>query len=243
MNLRGRDADLRPGAGWKASGERLGSGMPSALHERLHAVAGQLTYRRLGELTNTHPETVRRYMQGQAPSAEFLAGVCVNLAVSGEWILTGRGPMRSGDVRAHALREANAADLLGAVAATLEKLHERVERLEVFAQSLETRVRGLAAVAAAGSAGVGVGERSAGPGFAEHHATGAGLGPAAGGVSSGSVAVGGPGAAGDTGLGSSPGGSMNSDDHARRSQPPATPDWRARSVADVVAQRPRPHAD
>ena len=43
------------------------------LHDRLAKCAGNHTFRRLGELTQTHPETVRRYMQGQAPSADFLS--------------------------------------------------------------------------------------------------------------------------------------------------------------------------
>jgi transcriptional regulator with XRE-family HTH domain len=117
---------------------------PTALHERLQAIAGNLTYRNLAELTKIHPETVRRYMQGQAPSVEFLAAVCVAMGVNGEWILTGRGPMRNSDVKSHALKEANAAELLSAVATTLEKLQDRVERLEVFVQTLEARVRGAA---------------------------------------------------------------------------------------------------
>lgn len=111
------------------------------LHERLQAVAGQMTFRQLGELTQTHPETVRRYMQGQAPSVEFLAAICVHLGVSGEWILTGRGPMRATDMKAHALKQANAAELLNAMATTLERLHERVERLELFVNTMEARLR------------------------------------------------------------------------------------------------------
>lgn len=115
------------------------------LHERLHVVAGQMTFRQLGDRTKIHPETVRRYMQGQAPSVEFLAAVCVELAISGEWMLTGRGPMRATDIKAHALREANAAELLGAMATTLERLHDRVERLELFVNTMEARLRGQAA--------------------------------------------------------------------------------------------------
>lgn len=111
------------------------------LHERLQAAVGKTTFRRLGELTETHPETVRRYMQGQAPSAQFLAGVCAAMGICGEWLLTGQGPMRTGDLRRHALREADASELLEAVANTLTDLRERMERLERFVQGLETRIR------------------------------------------------------------------------------------------------------
>ena len=48
----------------------------SPLHERLLAAVGDRTYRRVGEITSTHPETVRRYLQGQAPSVEFVMSLC-----------------------------------------------------------------------------------------------------------------------------------------------------------------------
>src|SRR4051812_49952436 len=80
-------------------------------------------------------------MQGQSPSAEYLAAVCSALGINGEWLLTGRGPMRHAEIRSQALREANATELLTAMAATLERLLDRVERLEVFLQTLEVRLR------------------------------------------------------------------------------------------------------
>lgn len=114
----------------------------SPLHERLHAIAGDWTYKRLAEVTGTNAETVRRYMQGQAPSTEFLAAICDELQASGEWLLTGRGPMRRADMRAHALREARASELLAAVAQSLESLTDRVERVERYIHTLEARLRG-----------------------------------------------------------------------------------------------------
>lgn len=88
----------------------------SDLHERLSAAIGKTTFRRLGELTETHPETVRRYMQGQSPSAPFLAHVCAAFGICGEWLLTGKGPMKTTEMRSHALKEADASELLGAIA-------------------------------------------------------------------------------------------------------------------------------
>lgn len=111
------------------------------LHQRLKTAVGRRTFRELGELTNTHPETVRRYMQGHAPSVEFVATLAASIKINGEWLLTGRGPMLVADIKDHALREANPGELLAAVAATLEKLTERVERIEVFLQTLELRLR------------------------------------------------------------------------------------------------------
>jgi len=113
----------------------------SQLHVRLKAATSGKSHRALADLTGLPPETVRRYMLGQAPSVEFLTRLGAHLRLNGEWLLTGRGPMRSDDIRSHALREANAAELLNAMATTLERLIERVERVEVFLQTLEVRLR------------------------------------------------------------------------------------------------------
>lgn len=112
------------------------------LHDRLSSVASGSTYRALGEMTNTHPETVRRYMQGQSPSVEFLGALCRTLEINADWLLTGRGPQRTDQVRSHALRAANPTELHAAMATTMSMLVERVDRLESYCQTLETRVRG-----------------------------------------------------------------------------------------------------
>ena len=114
----------------------------STLHERLLQAAGDRTYRALGDLTGQHPETVRRYMQGQAPSVEFLAALCTGLGLSADWLLTGRGPAKVADARQHAIKEATPADLLLAIANTLDAMGGRLDRLEVFVQTMEARVRG-----------------------------------------------------------------------------------------------------
>lgn len=114
-------------------------------HARLNEAAGQVSYRKLGGLTDTHPETVRRYMQGQAPSATFLTNMCRVLGISGEWLLTGKGPMKCAHIRSHALNQADPSELMTAVANTLTDLCDRMDRLERFMQTLETRVRGMGA--------------------------------------------------------------------------------------------------
>lgn len=113
----------------------------TSLHQRLRAAAGDRSFRHLADVTGTSAESVRRYMAGHAPSAEFLSGLCAGLGLNGEWLLTGRGPMRAAEVRTRALREANASELLNAMATTLERLIDRVERIEVFVQTMETRLR------------------------------------------------------------------------------------------------------
>lgn len=100
-----------------------------------------MTYRALGEATEQHPETVRRYMQGQSPSVEFLSALCFKFDINAQWLLTGQGPVRHTETRAHALREANPSELLAAIAASLERLTDRVDRIELFVQTQETRLR------------------------------------------------------------------------------------------------------
>lgn len=80
-------------------------------------------------------------MQGAAPSVEYLAAFAGAMGVSIEWLLTGSGAMRSKDVRPHVLREASVTELLNAMAQTIERLIMRVERLEAYMQTLETRIR------------------------------------------------------------------------------------------------------
>lgn len=118
------------------------------LHERIHAAVGGRTYRAIAELTGSNAETVRRYMMGQAPSAEFLAALCQAIGLNAQWLLTGRGPMKASHIKAHALSEASAAELLSAMARTLERLTDRVERLEVFVTTLEAKLRGIHALLA-----------------------------------------------------------------------------------------------
>jgi len=138
----------------------------SAIHSRLGVAAGDLSYRHVAKLTHTHPGTVRRYMRGQPPSVEFVTAFCSALSISADWLLTGNGPMRAGEIKGATLRAAAPADLLGAMAEQLESMRARVERAEVYVQTLETRVR----------AGLGASMseiKSWRPGFDGHESTGA----------------------------------------------------------------------
>ncbi|MCC6660010.1 MAG: helix-turn-helix transcriptional regulator [Phycisphaerales bacterium] len=115
----------------------------SPLLERMRAAVGNRTHRHLSELTSASTESVRRYLEGRTPpSMDFLSELCRTLGVSGEWLLTGRGPMRSAEASARALSRAGVPELLAALANSVESLIERVERLETFLSTMETRVRG-----------------------------------------------------------------------------------------------------
>lgn len=107
------------------------------------AVGEHATYRQVSDQTGANPETVRRYMQGQAPSVEFVAALCRVFGISADWLLTGRGPMKVADLKGHVLGESSAGELFTAVADNLERLLARVDRLERYVQTLETQVRGL----------------------------------------------------------------------------------------------------
>jgi len=104
---------------------------------RLNTAAGQYSYRELGRLTGVHPETVRRYMQGHAPSAVFLSKLCESLGISGEWLLTGRGPMKSIDICAAALRGASMKDLLQAFSSTMTNQERQLSELQQAMQTLQ----------------------------------------------------------------------------------------------------------
>jgi len=109
----------------------------SELHVRLVEAVGDLTYRRLGQLTDTHPETVRRYMHGQSPSTEFLAKLCRALSVNANWLLTGQGPRRTEDIRVQTLRSATPSELLSALSESATNSRDRITQLERRLSRLE----------------------------------------------------------------------------------------------------------
>ena len=57
-------------------------------------------------------------------------------------MLTGRGPMKCTEMKSHALSQADPSELMTAVANTLTDLCDRMDRLERFVQTMETRIRG-----------------------------------------------------------------------------------------------------
>ncbi|MBY0113235.1 MAG: hypothetical protein K2Y21_10460 [Phycisphaerales bacterium] len=139
----------------------------SALHDRLKIAVGDRSTKHLGELTSTHPESVRRYMLGAAPSPDFLAAVCRGLGINADWLLTGNGPMKREDLKRFALLQSRGGELLQALAAEVERLTQRVERLEHFVQTMETRLR-VASGEGVGSGGVSKGAvREPGPDTAD----------------------------------------------------------------------------
>ncbi len=124
--------------------QRTGTSIVS-LHDRMNSAAGDFSYRELGRLTDTHPETVRRYMQGQAPSVTFLTNLCEALEVSVEWLLTGRGQMQRSEDRPLTQSQDDQSSLLTMLINSLTDLCDRVDQLEQFAESFDTRLSSLIA--------------------------------------------------------------------------------------------------
>lgn len=115
------------------------------LKDRLNRVGGQYSYRELGRLTGVHPETIRRYMQGHAPSAVFLSRLCDAFGVSGDWLLTGRGPMHCAEISHAALRRADVKDLLQALSSVITDQEDRLEQLSRAVQQLHKPSSGIQA--------------------------------------------------------------------------------------------------
>jgi transcriptional regulator with XRE-family HTH domain len=113
----------------------------SELHTRLISAVDGRSYREIGDLTGVHPETVRRYMQGQAPSVDFLTNLCRALGLSGSWLLTGDGVMHVSETKGRPSARRRPRSCSPTMAGTLGGLIDRVGRLEGYLQTLETRVR------------------------------------------------------------------------------------------------------
>jgi transcriptional regulator with XRE-family HTH domain len=112
------------------------------LHTRLNKAAAGRSYRHISDLTGIHPETVRRYMQGQAPSAEFLSRFCETLELNADWLLLGRGSMRAAIIPSSNAAKDSTSDPVHSIAASLERVTQRLDRLESTIHQLESRLRG-----------------------------------------------------------------------------------------------------
>ncbi|CAG0956104.1 hypothetical protein PHYC_00473 [Phycisphaerales bacterium] len=111
----------------------------TSLQQRLRAAMGRRTNREIGEMTGTHPETVRRYLHGHPPRVEFLAAFCEGLQINGDWLLTGRGRMHRTEIRPRPDRNSTADAQLEAAFTAIERIIPRIERLEVALHRLEGR--------------------------------------------------------------------------------------------------------
>lgn len=100
----------------------------AALRDRLREVLKELTCREVGEMTGVHPESVRRYLQGRAPNADFLLSLCSAMGLNGHWLLTGQGPVLAKDVEAWSLERARPPALIRALSGSVEAWMSQLDR-------------------------------------------------------------------------------------------------------------------
>lgn len=87
---------------------------------------------KLGTTLRINRETLRRMYADQKPSVELLARICEKFGISGEWLLTGKGPQRREELKKFALQEASPGELYQAVAQRLNCVEEQLARLAIL---------------------------------------------------------------------------------------------------------------
>jgi len=93
------------------------------LHQRLRMLRGGRSIRELADVTDHHPETVRRYLTCSPPSVVFLRALADEYEVRLDWLISGEGPMQRSQATQWRLREAPLDLLLHtAVSRLLERL-------------------------------------------------------------------------------------------------------------------------
>ena len=62
------------------------------LRRRMRQITGDRSCRQIGEDTDTHPETVRRYLTTGTRCARFIAALCRTYGADARWLLLGADP-------------------------------------------------------------------------------------------------------------------------------------------------------
>lgn len=110
------------------------------LRQRLQTAAGHLSNKALADLTEHHPETVRRYMNGQRPSVTFVVRLCRELDISPHWLLTGEGAMKRSEAPERVLAQMSTPELLEGIASALDALVTRIDDMDARIAALEERL-------------------------------------------------------------------------------------------------------
>lgn len=63
----------------------------ATLHARLRLICALGNTSSIARATGIHPESVRRYVAGDAPSLRFVSNLIEALSLSADWLLCGRG--------------------------------------------------------------------------------------------------------------------------------------------------------
>lgn len=102
----------------------------SAITRRVRVCVGSVAIAEVARRVAVHPETVRRYLNGQPPSIEFVQSLASRFGISLSWLMAGRGPMMERDVLMHTLSTATPLQLCQALGEKMAVIDERVTRLE-----------------------------------------------------------------------------------------------------------------
>ncbi|MBX3380751.1 MAG: hypothetical protein KF805_11720 [Phycisphaeraceae bacterium] len=109
------------------------------IRERLKSALKGESCRAIGLRTDTHPETVRRYLSNGHPSIEFLSAVIHAYDISCNWLIMGIGPQRQSEVADYSIRSATLSRLLRGIAEKLAT-SEEVGRLAAHGSSAQLRM-------------------------------------------------------------------------------------------------------
>ena len=91
------------------------------LAKRLKAALGSRSHRQVSLDTGFNAETVRRWRLGGKPSPAFLAAICNTYQIAPEWLITGGGPMQSGDYSQTVLQKIPTAEILRELASRIDR--------------------------------------------------------------------------------------------------------------------------
>ncbi len=106
------------------------------ISRKIQQYLGDRTAREIAERTGVHPETVRRYLAGMAPSLEFVVAVCREFKLSADWLLLDEGTMH---------RAPTTPSLENVPVPTLlEELHARADRFKSHIDAISADMVGRA---------------------------------------------------------------------------------------------------
>lgn len=76
-----------------ATSSTVSGSSATAVQARLSSVTSAYTYRQLGAIVSSHPESVRRWLTTDTrPPIWFIVSLCDALHLNPHWVLTGTGP-------------------------------------------------------------------------------------------------------------------------------------------------------
>lgn len=100
------------------------------LASRLRIAVRGDSARQVADRVGMNPETVRRYLNGISPSAEFLTAICRVYGVLGTWLLCSEGPRTEAERPEHLLGTVSTRELAQQLVERLSRIENRLGTLE-----------------------------------------------------------------------------------------------------------------